>query len=232
MSDRALPSCPLWPLPLACGLLFLFAIHASFLISAASGRVDWCFPYYLDCTSISATGRKLPAKLLFKPMLTAAALGLMAYWTLMRQWLLAQGVRGRRPLWMMWLGLIGPFCLVLYTSALGEGGETALTLRRLGAVLGFSLNYIAQLLLTAELRRLPFAEREHGRLVRALWWLVTGMLLLGMVSALLSGQPVHERIDDAVEWILALALNLHVLLSALLWRATDFRLCWGGASLR
>lgn len=213
---------PLWPLPLACALLFLFAIHASYLLAAASGHVAWCLPYYLDCTSISATGRQLPAKLLFKPALTLAATGLLAYWFLMRHWLRATGTTGRRPTVMAVLGMSGALCLILYTAALGEGGDTALVLRRLGAVLGFSLSYIAQLLLTAMLRA-PSPLPSPAGVVHALWVLVVGMLVLGMASALSSLHPVHDRIDDAVEWILALALNVHVALTAWLWRATGFR---------
>jgi hypothetical protein len=224
-SASAFPALPLWPLPLACAGLFLLAIHLSYLIAAAHGHVSWCLPYWLDCTSISATGRQLPEKLVFKPLLTVAAMGLMAYWFLMGRWLRLQGVTGRRPRTVALLGSIGGLCLIFYTASLGEGGETALVLRRLGAVLGFSLNYLAQLLLTAELRRgeVP-AVLGDNTTVRYLWWLVVGMLMLGMLSALTGSFPVHDRIDDGVEWILALMLNVHVALTARLWRKTEFSL--------
>lgn len=215
---------PLWPLPLANALLVLMAAHVSFLVAVASGHLAWCFPYGPDCVSISATGRELPARLIFKPALILGAAGILAYWILMARWLRLQGVAGVRPAAMAWLGGAGALCLIPYAAALGEGGDTALLLRRLGAVLGFSLNYLAQLLLTAELRRGPAARREWAGLGRGLWRLVVGMLALGLASALLTPFAWHERIDDGIEWILALMLNLHMGLSSRLWWLTCFRL--------
>ncbi len=223
MTHRPLPPFPLWPLPLATAALFLLAIHASWLIASASGQIGWCLPYWLDCTSISATGRQLPAKLLFKPLLTMGAVAMVAYWLLMRQWLQGLGVPGNRPRYMAALGVIGALCVIAYTAALGEGGEAALLLRRTGAVLGFSLTYLAQLLLTGQLddgkRTLPVSHW----LLRLFWWLVAGMLLIGMASALLEPfDAVHDRLDDGIEWVLMLLLNAHIALTARLWRATRF----------
>lgn len=224
MTGPASRAVPLWPLPLVCALLFLLAIHASFLLSASAGHVPWCLPYGIDCVSISSTGRQLPAKLVFKPLLTVAATGLLLYWWLMRQWLRELAVSGRRPVWMMGLGMTGAACLILYTAVLGEGGETALVLRRTGAVLGFSLSYIAQLLLVATLRQPGQALPVAAALVKALWWLVVGMLALGMVSALSSGFAVHDRIDDAIEWWLAMGLNVVTGMTAGLWKGAGFGL--------
>lgn len=226
---------PLWPLPLACAVLFLVAIHGSLLIGIATGGLGACFPYGPDCHSISATGRALPAKLLFKPALTVAAAGLVLYWGLMVRWLRLQGVEGERPQRIGGLGVAGALCLIAYTAALGEGGDSAFLLRRLGAVLGFSLNFLAQLLLTDSLQRLVrdrqtdgsgergLAPEWSGALIAWLRRLVLLLLALGLASALLAPFPWHERIDDGIEWWLALLLNLHVALTALLWRRSDFR---------
>jgi hypothetical protein len=221
---RLLDPFPLWPLPLATALLFLFAVHTSWLLTSASGQFGWCLPYWLDCTSISATGRQLPGKLVFKPLLTVAATAMALYWGLMRQWLCGLGVGGQRPQYMMWLGVVGALCVIAYTAALGEGGVTALALRRAGAVLGFSLTYLAQLLLTAQLdagkRTLPVSHW----LLRVFWWLVVAMLGIGTASALLEPfDSIHDRIDDGVEWMLMLLLNVHVALTARLWWATRFK---------
>lgn len=218
-----LPPFPLWPLPLATALLLLLAIHASWLIASASGVMGWCVPYWLDCTSISATGRQLPAKLLFKPFLTLGAAAMALYWVLMRQWLCALGVGGNRPRYMMWLGVVGAVCVIAYTAALGEGGQAALALRRAGAVLGFSLTYLAQLLLTGQLRAGKRTLPVSHWLLRGFWWLVVAMLGVGMVSAVLEPiDAVHDRVDDMVEWWLMLMLNVHIALTAWLWRATGF----------
>lgn len=235
-SPTTLPSWPLWLLPLACAALFLAAIHGSLLIGIVAGQLGACFPYGLDCHSISATGRALPAKLLFKPALTLAAAGLLLYWALMARWLRQQGAEGPRPRWIAGLGIAGSLCLIAYTAALGEGGDSALVLRRLGAVLGFSLNFLAQLLLTDSLQRLLQDGRRSdsggpglaldGSAAIIGWMraLVLVLLALGLASALLAPLPWHDRIDDGIEWWLALLLNLHVGLTAILWRKTDLSL--------
>lgn len=226
-SGPASSAWPLWPLPLACAALFLVAIHGSLLLGIAAGQLAPCFPYSLDCHSISATGRALPARLLFKPLLTLGAAGLLLYWALMARWLRAQGVPGRRPSQMAVLGMTGALCLIAYTAALGEGGDSALLLRRLGAVLGFSLNFLAQLLLTDRLCRLGSdsgtgAPPCHATLMRLLRGIVVLLLALGVASAGLAVFPWHERIDDGVEWWLALLLNLHVAMTAIPWRKSGF----------
>lgn len=237
---------PLWPLPLACSALMLLASHGSWLLAVATGHLGWCIPYGPDCHSISATGRELPAKLLFKPLLIAGATLLTLHWVLVARWLRGLGMAGTRPVRVAWLGVAGALCLIPYAAALGEGGESALVLRRLGAVLGFSLNFMAQLLLVDALLRpgispppdavvaeVPAAAgpavatppwpRADG-LLRLSWWLVVAMLVLGLASALLAPFAWHDRIDDGIEWWLALFLNLNLALIAPLWRRSGFRL--------
>lgn len=228
-SFRAPPAQPLWPLPLTCAGLFLIAIHGSLLIGIAAGQLGPCFPYGLDCHSISATGRPIPSRLLFKPLLIMGGSGLLLYWALMARWLRAQGLTGGRPSQVAVLGCIGSFCLIAYTAALGEGGDSAFLLRRLGAVLGFSLNFLAQLLLTDSLLPLGRARGVNGgllpgspKVVFLLRALVILLLALGLASALLAVFPWHGRVDDGIEWWLALLLNLHVAITAALWRDTGF----------
>lgn len=230
-SFHAPPAQPLWPLPLACAGLLLTATHGSLLIGIAAGQLGPCFPYGLDCHSISATGRPMPSRLLFKPLLIMGGSGLLLYWMLMARWLRTQGLPGGRPSQVAALGCIGALCLIAYTAALGEGGDSAFLLRRLGAVLGFSLSFLAQLLLTDSLCRPggdpaagARAPAGSGTVLRLLRGLVILLLTLGLASALLAVFPWHQRIDDGIEWWLALLLNLHVMLTARLWSATGFRL--------
>lgn len=216
---------PLWPLPLVIAALLLLASHCSLLLGAAAGNLGWCFPYGADCHSVSATGRAMPARLLFKPLLTCAATLLILYWMLMSRWLYRTGCSRARSGWVAGLGALGVLCLVPYAAALGEGGDSALLLRRLGAVLGFSLSFLAQLLMTDALpKAAPTSLLQAVGLVRGLWGIVLVSLALGLASAMLAPIRWHERIDDGIEWWLALLLNLHVALTALLWRRSGFRL--------
>jgi hypothetical protein len=208
--------------------LCLLALHASWLLGVASGHFNGCLPYGLDCHSISATGRVLPGKLVFKPLVTMAAVVMVLYWSLMQQWLRALGARDNRPRFMAWLGVSGALCVIAYTAALGEGGEAAQLLRRAGAVLGFSLTYLAQLLLTGQLRTGMLIRPVSPWLLRLLWWLVMVMLLIGVMSAALEPfDAIHDRVDDGIEWWLMLLLNLHITLSARLWWVTRFNVQLG-----
>ncbi len=43
-----------------CALLPFITTHASYLIAASHGHVEWCIPYWDASTSISATRRQMP----------------------------------------------------------------------------------------------------------------------------------------------------------------------------
>ena len=47
-------------IPLATALLPAVAVHVCYLLAANQGHVSWCFPYFPDCVSISATRRHSP----------------------------------------------------------------------------------------------------------------------------------------------------------------------------
>lgn len=218
----------LWPLPLATAVLALLTMHASYLVAAAHGHVPWCLPYIDSCTSISATGRQLPEKLLFKPAMAVAALGLLATFWLGARWLALQGddsPRTQRALRV--LAVVAATCLVIYLAALGEGGDTARLLRRIGATLGFALNFLCELLLFA---RLAALHRARGGVVAnglllalaipLALWIGLGLLSVGLAAF----HPGYARMDDAFEWVFALLLNAWLVPLALLWRASGFRL--------
>lgn len=60
--------------PLIAGLLPIVAIHLSLLIAIDAGAIQGCNPYFEGCTSISATGRYVPASYLFRPAMMAVVL--------------------------------------------------------------------------------------------------------------------------------------------------------------
>lgn len=218
----------LWPLPLATAVLALLTIHASYLVAAAHGHVPWCLPYIDSCTSISATGRQLPEKLLFKPAMTLAALGLLATFWLAAAWLDLLGdpsPRTRR--WLRVLAVAGALSSVTYLAALGEGGDSARLLRRTGATLGFAFNFLCELLV---LYRVAALRHAHPAVVtpgiyRALAGTMAAWIGLGLLSVGLAAfHAGYHRIDDAFEWTFALILNAFLLPLALAWRRSEFRL--------
>jgi Frag1/DRAM/Sfk1 family len=216
------------PVALLAALLPMVAVNLSYLVAARYGLVDWCFPYLDSCSSISATGRYPPASYLFRATMLPAAVILAAYWWLSRAWLAAPASGGhqRQLDWMCALGLAASLGLVAYVAVLGEAGEQWQRQRRIGAVLYFSLTFLAQLLLAGQLRR---RARQLPRAVpwaRCMFANCLVLLGLGLGTVLWNAlDPAgYDAVEDALEWILALLLQLNYLAGYLLWRRDGWQL--------
>jgi hypothetical protein len=213
---------PLWPLALTAALLPLLGMHGSYLIAASEGHVPWCLPYWDGCTSISATGRQLPEKVFFKLLMMPAAVTAAVYWVAMAAWLRAMGVDRSRCVLVLSSGLIGSAFWLLYGAALGEVGDLWQAVRRAGIVVFFGLTFVAQLASCGSLHgHLRFRTEDPGRSwVHAQLRLCQLMLAIGLLSVLLDATwRAYDTVEDAFEWVLALLLEVHVALTAGLWRA-------------
>lgn len=200
---------PLAWLAWCAALLPLLTTHGCYLLAASYDQVPWCVPYWDSCSSISATGRQLPAKLVFKlGMIPAALLTTLLWWSL---WRWGQR-RSGSGLAMPWLGTVAALALILYTLALGEVGDGYRLLRRIGVVLAFALTFIAQVLFARLV--LECHLPDYRRLLAMLLLLLT----VGMVSVALDGVlgDAYDAIEDAFEWWLALLLNGYFVLVALM----------------
>ena len=128
---------------------------------------------------------------------------------------------------MLLLGVLACVGLVLYVSVLGEAGNAWRLQRRIGTVLFFAFTFLAQLLLAASL--LELGDGLHVRApVTGRWMLRLCLLMLaiGMLSVTVQAisDTWHDSIEDAIEWQLALLLQLNFLLTARLWWRTDWQL--------
>ena len=211
-----------WMLPAGAGAAALLAIHGSHVIAASHGHVPWCLPWIDSCTSISATGRQLPEKLLFKPLVTTAALLLAATMVIAPRTLAVPGARYALPVRMLpACGLIAMLCILAYVAALGEAGQAARLRRRAGITLGFGFVFLAEAGVVAGLAALRRAEpaRVPAAYWQALYGIVVSTLALGLLSVVLSLlMRDYDRIEDAFEWIFALLLNGWLVVLGLLWR--------------
>lgn len=212
---------------LVCALLPFIAVQWAYLQAASDGQVSWCMPYIDSCTSISATGRRPPASFVFRGLMLPSAAFMMLYWWLHWYWL--HGVQASKGPCnsMLTLGSLACMGLAAYVTVLGEAGDLWRLQRKIGTVLFFSFTFLAQLLLAAQLRTLPAAVHSRaqavgGRLLR----LCQLMLVIGIFSVLvqLLNKDWHDAIEDAIEWQLALLLQLNFLFSAALWRRGEWRL--------
>jgi Frag1/DRAM/Sfk1 family len=215
---------------LLAALLPFTAVHATYLVAAASGLVDWCNPYLDSCTSISATGRKPPASYLFRATMLPSAVVMMAYWWLNHTWIASLGRsagRGdsRQNRAMLALGIVACIGLILYVTVLGERGDAWAMQRRVGTVLFFSFTFLAQLLLLAQLWQLGPPGVSKG-LLRAMWVISGSLLLIGLLTVALNAwdEAWYDTVEDAFEWVLSLMLQSNFLLGYLVWRQAGWRL--------
>ncbi len=206
---------------LAAALVPFLAVHACYLLAASHGHVDWCIPYLDGCSSISKAGRKPPEYYLFKAAMIPAAVLMILHWRHCGRWLAAvEPVPSRSARVIPWLGLVCGVFLVIYTVALGHRGDEFRLARRIGVILHFSMAYLAMLLFTARLAEL----RGQGRIVMPYWlygamWCCCVLALgIGIVHNIAEAiDPRYDDWEDAVEWNVALAINLHYFFVARLW---------------
>ena len=193
-------------LALVAGALPFIAIHASYLIAATEGYVDWCVPYWDSCTSISKTGREGTAYVWFKATMIPAAIVLFLFWRQLFKW---QGLRPEPAnKALMIVGCIGAVCLAIYTFALGEAGDLFRRQRQIGATVYFTFTYLAQLMLVAWLLKTG---------IRSFWrsYMLTSCiacLVIGIISLLIDANTDwHDDVEDAIEWVLAFIIDVNFL---------------------
>ena len=216
---------------LACACLPFAAVHLAYVLAASHGYVDWCNPYIDSCTSISATGRRPPARFVFKGIMLPAAALIMIYWWITWRWVTRAMGRRSSSDWMLGLGVVACIGLILYVVVLGEVGDWLRLQRKIGTILFFSFTFLAQLLFAAELRRYGIGDdlRARDQIQRIGRWMLRVcalMLALGIGSVIvdLLNDSWHDAIEDALEWQLALLLQLNFCFGAWHWRQVNWEL--------
>lgn len=209
---------PLWPLPLLCALLPVLAAHLGWWVSTAHGLIPACNPYFDGCVSISRASRHGLGNLMFRMLMLPAATLHALCWLAVAAW-----VSGERPgsRAVAWLGCAAALALVLYSGFLGTDGRAYGLLRRYGIYLWFGGTYLA---LLATLRRLPRTHRAFAPLMILAW----GCLALGLASVVaryaVADDPLRDRLENVLEWHVALWLIAGFAVLAWAWRVERLRL--------
>lgn len=211
------------PLALITGLLPFACVHLTYLIAASHGHVDWCVPYWDSCTSISATGRQLPEKLVFKFMMMPTGVLIVLFWWVSNQWLVT--VRGQRSRLMPLTGSVAALLMMLYVVALGEVGDLYYTLRHIGIILFFSLSFVTQLIFLK--RYADTVKQPLPADMRVVTWQQRAafmLLAIGVSSVILDMTYArYDGIEDAFEWVMMLFVVVQFCSHYPLWKSAGLR---------
>ena len=214
-------------IPLVTALLPAAAVHVCYLLAAHLGHLSWCFPYFPDCVSISATGRHSPESFVFRAAIIPTAVFMVIYWKLAMEWLKTLGTE--KPLLnrcMLWLGVAAGLGLFVYASVLGEVGEAYRLQRRLGMILFYILAFLAQALMCVQIAALARTQvtQVPAPIVRSLLG-ISGAVAIGGAASLLSWAfyDDYRRYEDAFEWGITLLIMAHPLVIYFAWRDSGFR---------
>ena len=217
--------------PLLAALLPCVAVHATYLVAAGHGLVDWCFPYLDSCTSISATGRTPPASLLFRAIELPFAGLLLVLWPLTVAWLrsLMPTLRNSTARAVLVAGTIGAIALIVYTTFLGTGESFYAFMRRFGIYFYFLGVTLAQLFTSLALRRIAKANAEMrlSGISTAMLSFCLAPFALGLLNLLQKTVLPYETADpleNSIEWIAAAMLQFWFIALYVAWRRTDFSL--------
>ena len=215
-------------IPLVTALLPVIAVHLCYLLAAYLGHLSWCFPYFADCVSISATGRHAPESFVFRAAVIPTAVLMMIYWKLSAEWLKALGSQSSRlNRLMLSIGITAALGLFIYAAVLGEAGDLYRLQRRIGMILFYVLTFIAQLLMTVQVVKLAKTRDAETHLsstvLRALTLISGAVAVLGAMSFLSWGfYADYRRYEDAFEWVVTLLILAHPFVTYFAWRETCF----------
>lgn len=220
---------PVWPLPLAAGLLPAIATVAALQLSIALEFIPACNPFLDGCVSISRAGRHDLPNHVFRALMLPAAVLQALTWLLCTAWLKDMGAPARGMVRALpWLGVLAGVFLVLYGTFLGTEGEAYRFMRRYGVIFYFGFTYLCMLTASGALWRLAESGTSMlpPRLVRLLLALCVVTLAIGLVQAfvpkLLDDAELEDRLENILEWYAALAFTLFFLALAWTWRDSGF----------
>ena len=217
---------PAWPLALVCWLFPTLVVIACFLLSVRLGLIAGCFPFTDGCTSISAACRKEPVIHLYRAVMLPSATLLAAQWLAVGAWLGQLGERGRPRAWIVFLGVTGAVFAILYAVFLGTDGPAYNLMRRYGVTVYFGFTALAQLVLSARLRRAG-PQATSPVISGAMVGIGAAMLLLGLANVAFSNFLDNDRAENVIEWYFALVMHGYFGMVDLDWHRAGLRLQLG-----
>lgn len=207
-------------------LLPLLASNGAYLLSAYEGYVPWCMPYIDGCTTISQAGRSGNTIFFYRAVVFPYSVLLILFWLYSKRWLdLLHGYTTKIAQIIFWLGLVGSIALLIYIDFLGTTGEINRFMRRIGAMLYFTLTPLAQSLMLNQhynILRKKLEVSINPKVLQYQLIILLLMLLIVVISIFLFvTDNITYEIENIVEWNFSLLINLYFAGMFFIWK--DYR---------
>lgn len=207
-------------------ILPLLASNGAYLLSAYEGSVPWCMPYFDGCTTISQAGRSGNTIFFYRAVVFTYSVLLIWFWLYSKSWLeLLHGHTTKIAQIIFWLGLASSIALLIYIDFLGTTGEINHFMRRIGAMLYFTLTPLAQSLMLNQhyniLRKKPEISIDPKVLKYQLIIILLMLLIVVISSFLVVTGDITYEIENIVEWNFSLLVNLYFAGMFFIWK--DYR---------
>ena len=213
-------------LPLVAGIVPVVGVSLAYWIGVDSGILPACSPFLDGCVSISATGRYLPASLLFHAVMLPQSVLLVFVWYFAAQWLRTVAPETRAAGTVIAAGIVGALSLILYVTFLGTKAPFYEFMRRFGIYFYFLGTATSQLTLAIAL--LGHARRSGTsrlkRIALGMLWLCSMPFALGILNLILkSTLDDADPAENRIEWISALFMQAYFVLIYFAWRESGFK---------
>ncbi|MGI9234121.1 MAG: hypothetical protein ACR2RD_10865 [Woeseiaceae bacterium] len=212
-------------LPLVAGIAPFIGISLAYWLAIENAVLPECMPPLDGCVSISATGRYMPASLLFRAVMLPQSVVLVFVWYFAARWLQSLEPASKSTRLIIVAGIVGAAALILYVTFLGTKGPVYEFMRRFGIYLYFLGTASAQLALAVALLR---HARHHDvqrlkRTALAMLWLCGLPFALGILNLVLkSALDNADFSENRIEWIAGILMQAYFVVTYFAWRQTGF----------
>lgn len=210
-------------LPLVAGIVPVTGVFLAYWIGVDSGILPACSPFLDGCVSISATGRYLPASLVFHAVMLPQSVLLVFFWSIAAQWLRTIAPETGAAGIVVAAGILGALSLILYVTFLGTTAPFYEFMRRFGIYFYFLGTATAQVTLAIAIlghARKSGLQRLQRISVGMLWF--CGLpFALGILNMVLKATlDDADQAENRIEWISALLMQAYFVLVYFAWRET------------
>jgi len=212
-------------LPIFAGIAPIIGVTCAYLLGVSYDVLPSCMPFIDGCTSISATGRNMPGRLVFRSVMFPQSVLLIVVWYLGARWIRDMTPSRISAVTVTVSGCIGAFALVIYVATLGTRTPLYDFMRRFGVYFYFLGTATAQVTLAVTL--LAHAKRTMAmslkRIATGMLWFCGLPFALGILNfALKAVLDDPDFTENRIEWISALLMQFYFVALYIAWRNTGF----------